>query len=181
MLFSTDVTILSWTSVDPHESSIFSSWGVLYRFSTDISRGMTITTLWRALWLNQEDRVCRLEWSSNGGLHRAVIGKPAYSNCDRVLILPTILKAASFDRWPISVAVLTSTLTLRVVTPLFGQLCANWASYLRSRWVGPDKLLYTRGPATGKPDMTVSLLILMWCGVSDMENNFASSVTRMAW
>lgn len=34
-----------------------------------------MTTLWRAIRANKEDRVAKLEWSPNGGLGRAIIGK----------------------------------------------------------------------------------------------------------
>lgn len=37
--------------------------------------GQSTTTLWRAVRANREDRVAKLEWASNGGLGRAVIGK----------------------------------------------------------------------------------------------------------
>lgn len=36
---------------------------------------MSVTTLWRAIRANKEDRVAKLEWAPNGGLGRAVIGK----------------------------------------------------------------------------------------------------------
>ena len=39
------------------------------------SSGQSTTTLWRAVRANREDRVAKLEWASNGGLGRAVIGK----------------------------------------------------------------------------------------------------------
>ncbi len=39
------------------------------------SNGQSTTTLWRAVNANREDRVAKLEWASNGGLGRAVIGK----------------------------------------------------------------------------------------------------------
>jgi len=37
--------------------------------------GQTVTTLWRTLRPNKEDRVAKLEWSANGGLGRVVMGK----------------------------------------------------------------------------------------------------------
>lgn len=68
--------ILSWTNQDPRESQLFNSWGVLYRFQTNVNpNGTTITTLWRAIRANKEDRVAKLEWAANGGLGRVVIGK----------------------------------------------------------------------------------------------------------
>lgn len=39
------------------------------------NNGQSTTTLWRAVRANREDRVAKLEWASNGGLGRAVIGK----------------------------------------------------------------------------------------------------------
>lgn len=84
--------VLSWTSEDPRQSSLFGPWGVVYRFQvsllcppycwatvsltirqTDVNRGTT--TLYRSTRANKEDRVARLEWGPNGGLGRAVIGK----------------------------------------------------------------------------------------------------------
>lgn len=37
--------------------------------------GQSVTTLWRAIRTNKEDRVAKLEWAPNGSLGRAVIGK----------------------------------------------------------------------------------------------------------
>jgi len=85
--------ILSWTNQDCRESVLFNSWGVLYRFqvcsshveimeiphpitqSTVAQKGQTVTTMWRTLRPNKEDRVAKLEWSANGGLGRVVMGK----------------------------------------------------------------------------------------------------------
>jgi hypothetical protein len=39
------------------------------------AQGQSTTTVWRAIRANKEDRVAKLEWASNGGLGRAVIGK----------------------------------------------------------------------------------------------------------
>ncbi|KAH7887913.1 hypothetical protein F5I97DRAFT_1926321 [Phlebopus sp. FC_14] len=77
--------VLSWTNQDPRESQLFNTWGVLYRFSTVVSaNGQSTTTLWRAVRANKEDRVAKLEWASNGGLGRAVIGKNAVPMSDLV-------------------------------------------------------------------------------------------------
>jgi len=43
--------------------------------STVAQNGQTVTTLWRTLRPNKEDRVAKLEWSANGGLGRVVMGK----------------------------------------------------------------------------------------------------------
>ncbi|EEB93758.1 hypothetical protein MPER_07549 [Moniliophthora perniciosa FA553] len=68
--------ILSWTNQDPRESQLFNSWGLLYRFQTTVSaNGTSVTTLWRAIRSNKEDRVAKLEWAANGGLGRIVMGK----------------------------------------------------------------------------------------------------------
>ena len=90
--------VLSWTSQDPRQSQLFGSYGVLYRFQvrrlprtrapsamsvltfralqTDTNnQGQSVTTLWRAIRANKEDRVAKLEWAPNGGLGRAIIGK----------------------------------------------------------------------------------------------------------
>lgn len=83
MATSTDV--LSWTNKDPRESQLFNSWGVVYRFSTVVGpTGQSVTTLWRSVRTNKEDRVAKLEWASNGGLGRAVIGKNAVPMADLV-------------------------------------------------------------------------------------------------
>ncbi|KAI0770793.1 hypothetical protein BC629DRAFT_776176 [Irpex lacteus] len=77
--------ILSWTSQDPRESQLFSSFGVLYRFTTETNaHGQSVTTLWKAIRANKEDRVAKLEWATNGGLGRAVIGKSTLPMADLV-------------------------------------------------------------------------------------------------
>ncbi|RDB22719.1 hypothetical protein Hypma_010393 [Hypsizygus marmoreus] len=83
--------VLSWTNQDPRESQLFNSWGVLYRFQTTVSpSGQSITTLWRAIRPNKEDRVAKLEWSANGGLGRVVIGKTQLPMADLVIPDPRI-------------------------------------------------------------------------------------------
>ncbi|KAG5648666.1 hypothetical protein DXG03_000012 [Asterophora parasitica] len=78
--------ILSWTNQDPRESQLFNSWGVLYRFQTSVSNsGQSVTTLWRAIRPNKEDRVARLEWSNNGGLGRVIVGKNTLPMADLVI------------------------------------------------------------------------------------------------
>ncbi|KAI0320251.1 hypothetical protein OF83DRAFT_619169 [Amylostereum chailletii] len=68
--------VLSWTSQDPRQSQLFTSTGIVYRFVTEQNaQGQSVTTLWRAIRPNKEDRVAKLEWAPNGGLGRAVIGK----------------------------------------------------------------------------------------------------------
>ena len=47
------------------------------------AHGQSVTTLWRTIRANKEDRVAKLEWAPNGGLGRAVIGKVALAY-DRV-------------------------------------------------------------------------------------------------
>ncbi|KAG5341827.1 hypothetical protein C0989_007652 [Termitomyces sp. Mn162] len=101
--------VLSWTSQDPRESSLFNSWGVLYRFQvclyyfsrllptvsiylqTSVSTsGQSVTTLWRTIRPNKEDRVAKLEWSSNGGLGRVIIGKNTQPMADLVIPDPNV-------------------------------------------------------------------------------------------
>ncbi|KAG8907221.1 hypothetical protein FRB99_005045 [Tulasnella sp. 403] len=77
-------TTLSWTSADPLQSQLFSSWGTLYRFDTTTANGKTITTLYRAIKQGKEDRIARLEWGSNGSLGRATIGRNMVSMLDLV-------------------------------------------------------------------------------------------------
>lgn len=92
---NTQDDVLSWTSQDPRQSQLFSQWGVVvYRFQVcmiDIAhtsmsssnppqtetnaQGQSVTTLWRAIRSNKEDRVAKLEWAPGGGFGRAVIGK----------------------------------------------------------------------------------------------------------
>ncbi|KAI0650014.1 hypothetical protein C8Q79DRAFT_899952 [Trametes meyenii] len=82
---STGNEVLSWTSQDPRQSQLFGSYGVLYRFQTDTNnQGQSVTTLWRAIRANKEDRVAKLEWAPNGGLGRAVIGKSTLPMADLV-------------------------------------------------------------------------------------------------
>ncbi|KAJ7781425.1 hypothetical protein B0H16DRAFT_1659008 [Mycena metata] len=83
--------ILSWTNQDPRESVLFNSWGVLYRFQTTVTAsGQSVTTLWRAIRPNKEDRVAKLEWAANGGLGRVVIGKNTLPMADLVRTDPRI-------------------------------------------------------------------------------------------
>jgi hypothetical protein len=68
--------VFSWSNEDPRESQLFNSHGPAYRFQTNVaSNGQSTTTLWRTIRSNKEDRVAKLEWASNGGLGRVVIGK----------------------------------------------------------------------------------------------------------
>jgi len=77
--------VLSWTSQDPRTSQLFGSYGVLYRFTTDVNaQGVNVTTLWRTIRANKEDRVAKLEWAPSGGLGRAVIGKSTLPMADLV-------------------------------------------------------------------------------------------------
>lgn len=43
--------------------------------TTTAPNGHSVTTMWRALRPNKEDRIAKLEWASNGGLGRVVMGK----------------------------------------------------------------------------------------------------------
>lgn len=75
--FTTDPNVIFWTSRDPRESVLFSSEGVLYRFSTEMFRGRPATILSRTVrrvLYNQEERVARLEWGLDGGFGRVSIG-----------------------------------------------------------------------------------------------------------
>ncbi|KDQ64750.1 hypothetical protein JAAARDRAFT_52699 [Jaapia argillacea MUCL 33604] len=77
--------LFSWTSQDPRNSKLFNSWGVLYRFQTEVApNGQTITTVYRTSRPGKEDRAARLEWAPNGGLGRAVIGKSQLPMADLV-------------------------------------------------------------------------------------------------
>ncbi|KAF5346782.1 hypothetical protein D9756_010415 [Leucocoprinus leucothites] len=90
--------ILSWTNQDPRESRLFNSWGVLYRFQTsDAKNGKSSTTLWRAISPNKEDRVAQLEWATNGGLGRIVIGKNTLPMSDLVREDPRVSGSRSFN------------------------------------------------------------------------------------
>ncbi|KLO12834.1 hypothetical protein SCHPADRAFT_398349 [Schizopora paradoxa] len=86
--------VLNWTSDDPRQSHLFGPWGVVYRFQTDTNRGTT--TLLRATRTNKEDKVARLEWSSSGGLGRAVIGKVTVPMIDLVKPDPRNLAYRTF-------------------------------------------------------------------------------------
>lgn len=39
------------------------------------ANGKSVTTLWRMIRPNREDRVAKFEWSTNGSLGRIIIGK----------------------------------------------------------------------------------------------------------
>ncbi|PFH52874.1 hypothetical protein AMATHDRAFT_1912 [Amanita thiersii Skay4041] len=90
--------VLSWTNQDPRESQLFNSWGVLYRFQTNVStNGKSVTTLWRLIRPNKEDRVAKFEWAANGGLGRIIIGKNTLPMADLVRPDPTIQGARVFN------------------------------------------------------------------------------------
>ncbi|KAG7097152.1 hypothetical protein E1B28_004530 [Marasmius oreades] len=90
--------ILSWTNQDPRESQLFNSWGVLYRFQTVVNaNGTSVTTLWRAIRATKEDRVAKLEWASNGGLGRIVMGKSTLPMADLVRVDPQISGSRVFN------------------------------------------------------------------------------------
>ncbi|KAF8261599.1 hypothetical protein EI94DRAFT_1512424, partial [Lactarius quietus] len=83
--------VLSWTSQDPRQSQLFNQWGVIYRFQTDTNaHGQSITILWRAIRVNREDRVARLDWAPGGGLGRAVIGRKLLPMADLIRRDPQI-------------------------------------------------------------------------------------------
>jgi hypothetical protein len=49
---------------------------MLITYQTNVSpNGTSVTTLWRTIRSNKEDRVAKFEWAANGGLGRVVIGK----------------------------------------------------------------------------------------------------------
>ncbi|KAJ7068105.1 hypothetical protein C8F01DRAFT_590354 [Mycena amicta] len=83
--------ILCWTNQDPRESVLFNNWGILYRFQTAVSAsGQSVTTLYRVIRPNKEDRVAKLEWAANGGLGRVIIGKNTLPMADLVRADPRI-------------------------------------------------------------------------------------------
>jgi len=97
-LNSTSDDILSWTSQDARESQLFNSWGVLYRFQTVVNgNGKSVTTLWRMIRPNREDRVAKFEWSTSGSLGRVIIGKNAFPMADLVRPDPSIQGARLFN------------------------------------------------------------------------------------
>jgi len=90
--------ILSWTNQDPRESQLFNSWGVQYRFQTAASTsGKSVTTLWRMIRPNKEDRVAKFEWSSSGGLGRITIGKNIVPMADLVRVDSSVQGARVFN------------------------------------------------------------------------------------
>jgi len=89
--------VLSWTNQDCRESILFNSWGILYRFqTTTTTNGHSITTMWRALRPNKEDRIAKLEWAPNGGLGRVMMGKNSLRMVDLARPDPDIYGARSF-------------------------------------------------------------------------------------
>ena len=91
--------VLSWTSQDPRQSQLFDQWGVVvYRFQTENSaQGQSVTTLWRTIRSNKEDRVARLEWAPGGGFGRAVIGKNIYAMAELVRRDPRMPNSRVFN------------------------------------------------------------------------------------
>jgi hypothetical protein len=71
-----ELLVMSWSAGNPRDSSLFTSWGVLYRFETGVERKKTVTTIWRAISETKQERVARFEWNADGDLGRALIGKP---------------------------------------------------------------------------------------------------------
>ncbi|KAI0030219.1 hypothetical protein K488DRAFT_87966 [Vararia minispora EC-137] len=70
--------VLQWTNSDPRESLLFNyaSQCQMYRFSTEPNAsGNQVTTLYKTIRPNREDKVAKLEWAPNGGLGRAIISK----------------------------------------------------------------------------------------------------------
>lgn len=67
------------------------------------AHGQSVTTLWKAIRANKEDRVAKLEWAPNGGLGRAVIGKVIFC-IDQILedIVTVVFRARCL--WPTSSA-----------------------------------------------------------------------------
>ena|ERR1700733_2826037 len=70
-----ELLVMSWSAGNPRDSSLFTSWGVLYRFETGVERKKTVTTIWRAISETKQERVARFEWNADGDLGRALIGK----------------------------------------------------------------------------------------------------------
>ncbi|KJA14913.1 hypothetical protein HYPSUDRAFT_149793 [Hypholoma sublateritium FD-334 SS-4] len=94
---TTSNDVLSWTNQDSRESALFNSWGVVYRFQTTVAHnGQSLTTMWRTLRPNKEDRIAKLEWGPNGGLGRVMLGKQALRMSDLVRPDPAIYNARSF-------------------------------------------------------------------------------------
>ena len=90
--------VLFWTSQDPRQSQLFSQWGAVYRFQTDVNaHGRSVTSVWRAIRANKEDRVARLEWAPGGGLGRAVIGKNVSPMADLVRRDPRMPSSRVFN------------------------------------------------------------------------------------
>ncbi|KAM6495736.1 hypothetical protein JOM56_008442 [Amanita muscaria] len=90
--------ILSWTNQDSRESQLFNSWGVQYRFQTVANaNGKSVTTLWRMIRPNKEDRVAKFEWSSSGGLGRITIGKNIVPMADLVRVDSSVQGARVFN------------------------------------------------------------------------------------
>jgi hypothetical protein len=69
-----ELLVMSWSAGNPRDSSLFTSWGVLYRFETGVERRKTVTTIWRAISETKQERVARFEWNADGDLGRALIG-----------------------------------------------------------------------------------------------------------
>lgn len=66
---------ISGSNYCPSSPHIYLSF--LFSFSqTSVGQnGLSVTTMWRVLRPNREDRIARLEWSSNGGLGRLIMGR----------------------------------------------------------------------------------------------------------
>jgi len=70
----------------------------MYRFVTEANNaGTPVTTLLKVIRGNREDRIAKLEWSSNGILGRAVIGKTIVPMTDLVRHDPQSSQSRMFN------------------------------------------------------------------------------------
>ncbi|KAF8268300.1 hypothetical protein EI94DRAFT_1771662 [Lactarius quietus] len=89
-----------WTSQDPRQSQLVNQWGVgTYRFQTDANaQGQSVTTLWRAIRSNKEDRVGKFEWPPGPPVPgRTQIGKNIYPMADLVRKDPRVPNSRVFN------------------------------------------------------------------------------------
>ncbi|KAF4619522.1 hypothetical protein D9613_005485 [Agrocybe pediades] len=94
---TTNSDILSWTNQDVRESVLFNASNIVFRFQTVVAQnGTSITTMWRTLRPNKEDRIAKFEWAPNGGLGRVLIGKHSLRMADLARPDPSIYGARYF-------------------------------------------------------------------------------------
>ena len=148
-----ELLVMSWSAGNPRDSSLFTSWGVLYRFETAPERRKTVTTIWRAISETKQERVARFEWNSDGDLGRALIGTHIHlTSClDPSHSCPQPIRSIIYSDGRSSSSI-WSGIDVSQMTQSFSPCPILNSPYLYFRmWTGPDGYEYTWTPSTTTP------------------------------